>query len=805
MLVIAAPSLWAYWVQDGVRLCTPASSQNFPVGISDGAGGAIFVWETSVGQDIYAQRVSASGAVLWALGGVPVCISADSQIWPFLVSDGAGGVIVTWLDRRSGTFDIYAQRINALGSVQWTANGVAICTESHAQDGARIASDGAGGAIIFWRDARGVDADIYAQRVNASGAAQWTANGLAVCAAGGEQSVHACASDGAGGAIVTWLDYRNALQKVYAQRINGSGSALWAANGIAVCPTGGTQSGITILPDDAGGAILAWHDVRGANRGIYTQRLNASGALQWTSDGVALVVQTTSQTNKTMCSDGANGAIVAWMDLRGGVYDIYAQRINASGATQWTANGLAVCTAGGEQWSPQLAPDGAGGAFIFWGDGRGTTYDVYGQRVNASGTAQWAANGVTVCTAADDQQCSAAVATGDGGAIVGFGDWRNVDYMTGYAQVVNSKGQAGYDAPAIASVADVRHDQGGWVRVTIARSLLDNVNEPDNPVATYNVWRRVDYHALLAAARGSNGPTAPRLDGASLDALSGWPIKEQGGRRFVSSKDLAAAVSMPPGTWELIGSFAACQFSQYLYYASTAADSTPGGIPYAVYCVTAHTTKPSVWFASAADSGYSVDNLAPGMPGGLMASQLATPPGLAMLWSDNTENDLAHYALYRGSSETFVPGPGNRLATPTEARWFDGTWTWHGHYYYKLSALDIHGNESGFTLLRPDDVAGTETPKTPEASYLAQNFPNPFNPMTRIDFGMSAPGTVSLRIYDAAGRLVRALAEGPRPAGRYHEAWDGKDGRGASVSSGVYFYRLDAGSFTQTRKMLLVR
>jgi flagellar hook assembly protein FlgD len=77
--------------------------------------------------------------------------------------------------------------------------------------------------------------------------------------------------------------------------------------------------------------------------------------------------------------------------------------------------------------------------------------------------------------------------------------------------------------------------------------------------------------------------------------------------------------------------------------------------------------------------------------------------------------------------------------------------------------------------------------------------------MTRIAFGLSAPGHVSLRIYDVAGRLVRMLAEGNRPAANYAEVWDGKDATGRTVASGIYFCRLDAGSFSQTRKMILLR
>jgi hypothetical protein len=145
------------------------------------------------------------------------------------------------------------------------------------------------------------------------------------------------------------------------------------------------------------------------------------------------------------------------------------------------------------------------------------------------------------------------------------------------------------------------------------------------------------------------------------------------------------------------------------------------------------------------------------------------------------------------------------VATPLAPEYFDSAWRWNSGYYYKVSAIDIHGNESGFALLTPDGVTGTDTPKAPDATYLSQNYPNPFNPTTSIAFGLSAPAHVSLRIYDAAGRLVRVLVAGSRPAGTYSELWDGRDSSGHAVASGIYFYRLNAGAFESTKKMILLR
>jgi len=88
---------------------------------------------------------------------------------------------------------------------------------------------------------------------------------------------------------------------------------------------------------------------------------------------------------------------------------------------------------------------------------------------------------------------------------------------------------------------------------------------------------------------------------------------------------------------------------------------------------------------------------------------------------------------------------------------------------------------------------------------LFQNVPNPFNPETAIDYSLAAVGPVSLQIYDVKGRLVRDLVEGVQSAGRHTATWDGKDGNGRELPTGVYFYRLKTGDFEATKKMLLLK
>ncbi len=93
----------------------------------------------------------------------------------------------------------------------------------------------------------------------------------------------------------------------------------------------------------------------------------------------------------------------------------------------------------------------------------------------------------------------------------------------------------------------------------------------------------------------------------------------------------------------------------------------------------------------------------------------------------------------------------------------------------------------------------------PSSYALEQNYPNPFNPSTVISYQIPEMTNVQIKIYDALGREIRTLIDEIKPAGKYNIAWDGRDNSGNLVSSGVYFYKIVAGNFVQTKKMILMK
>ncbi len=450
LLLLSTLSAWGQWSNDpavNFPVCTATNDQALPVSISDGSNGVILTWRDDrngpSNGNIFAQRFSATGVPLWGVNGIPICTAPNTQTYPAIVSDGAGGAIIAWHDPRNGVFnnDIYAQRVDGNGNVLWTANGVPICAAIDHQSWVLIVTDGASGAIITWLDQRsGSVSEVYAQRISAAGIVQWTADGLPLRTGFPGYAPQRMIPDGAGGAILAWYDpLGTGGPDPYVQRINSSGSLLWGPIGVNVCALGGSQEYMEITTDGANGVIIFWMDQRIFDANLYAQRVNSAGIPQWTANGVLVCGAAENQGSIKLVPDGGGGAILTWDDPRSGTeYDIYAQRVNASGTMQWAPDGVVVSSAPNHQFVPRILPDAGGGSLIAWTDARSGNYDIYAQRLDGTGVALWTANGVAISTAANSQDIIT-VAPAGSGMIVAWEDARgsNLDI---YIQGVSSSG-----------------------------------------------------------------------------------------------------------------------------------------------------------------------------------------------------------------------------------------------------------------------------------------------------------------------------------------------------------------------------
>jgi hypothetical protein len=349
-----------------------------------------------------------------------------------------------------------------------------------------------------------------------------------VCNATGNQYSPAAAADGSGGLLLAWLDerYGAGVTGIFAQRLTAVGALApnWVANGMQVAVNSGVADAPNVIGTPNNGILTVWADQRvsAADPNVYASMLNAQGNEVGHNGGNPLCTQTAAQTGVSLVADGSGGAIVAWADARSGNSDIYAQHVTGSDAVApgWPVDGLLVCGATSYQDQPVLASDGVGGAIVAWRDYRsGVSADLYATRVTSSGAlaAGWDYNGTVVCGAQGEQANPAIVSDGAGGALVSWLDRRiNPGGLPDvYTQRIDGFGKLGNAEPFSAGVRDVPLDQGGHVKVSWTASYLDA--DPVYGITEYRVWRSVPPAAASGATALRRGTTTD----ADLAAATG--------------------------------------------------------------------------------------------------------------------------------------------------------------------------------------------------------------------------------------------------------------------------------------------
>lgn len=186
-----------------------------------------------------------------------------------------------------------------------------------------------------------------------------------------------------------------------------------------------------------------------------------------------------------------------------------------------------------------------------------------------------------------------------------------------------------------------------------------------------------------------------------------------------------------------------------------------------------------------------------------LISYTAGAPQLQWTWPAGS---YSFVSIYAATEADRIPDFGCRIIRTTASSFADAARPgWHYHYW--LATVDPSGKES--PPVGPLDATsvndGSPGSQASHRLILDQNYPNPFNPRTMIRFELTHTAHAVLQVFDVAGRLITTLVDEERPAGMNEVVWQGTDSRGREVATGVYLYRLSAGDFVQTKRMVLLR
>jgi len=320
-------------------------------------------------------------------------------------------------------------------------------------------------------------------------------------------------------------------------------------------------------------------------------------------------------------------------------------------------------------------------------------------------------------------------------------------------------------SPTITSVDDYPRDQGGQLKVDWSSE------NTDGPTDYYTVWTRNNDGTLSTGNAGKNGAQS------TADIGSEWVV--------------ADTVIAEAGK------------SEYSATVPTVGDSSAAGIPWVEVKVKSHMEDKSE--ESSVRQGYSVDNLAPITPAkfdGIFADG-----SVQLSWQANSEPDIAGYTISRALSSRFSDSDDAAQRYTTSDTTYRLKGTDAGEYYYRISAKDVHGNKSDPSqpITIQSTGADNELTTIPDDFELKDNYPNPFNPMTNVRYGIPEQTHVNVTIYDLLGNKINTLVDQRQNAGWYTVQWYGDNALGHQVGTGVYLLRIQAGETTDTQKMVFMK
>lgn len=412
-LVSISGALRAQWSSNpaaNLGVCTHSGDQAVPKLAATGDGKTWMGWfdNTSGSYAVYVQLLDVDGTELLPHDGLLVSNQPQSTSlvdWD-LISDAQGSAVLAFTDTRAGgDLDVYAYRIDQAGQFLWGANGVTLSANADFEANPRLAATSDGNLVCVWsRLPSGSDGSVRMQKLDASGAAQYPANGLGITGAAGEDPGFASVvpADN-GGYVVSWLRDIGTFaspRTIRAQKFDPAGQPLWGASPVDVYD----QTSVPIAhdpilqSDGAGGALFCWHRSLNNVFDCLVQHVSSAGAEVFPHNGVLVSADAgIHELDPSLAWLPASGDMVVCFgkrNLNQSQWGVGAQRISATGQALWGPNGVALQPIDGVEKEFQRCLPFGNGALVFWFDNptmQVLQSRVVAMRLDANGASTWGA------------------------------------------------------------------------------------------------------------------------------------------------------------------------------------------------------------------------------------------------------------------------------------------------------------------------------------------------------------------------------------------------------------------------------
>jgi hypothetical protein len=393
------------WPAAGLPISTHAQSSSLVDWdlLADASDNCVLVFtDTRAGADldVYAYKVSPAGAELWGPDGKTLSANSDFEPAPRVCEASDGDLVFAWARIPSGAVDggIMLQRLAPDGTPRYPAGGLTVVSEA-GKDPAFcdiVASD-AGNVLLVWvRDITSFASQrhVRAQKFSPAGTAVWPVKSVYDVGAGVPIAHQpGLASDGSGGALVWWHRAdASGLFNSLVQHLDAAGTELFAHNGVAVASTPNRNhlNPTLAYPVPGGDIFVFWNEENSLQSqwGLYGQRFNAAGVVQWGAGGLPLMALDTDFKGPPRSVPWKSDALVFTYDeptAQFGKDRALALRVDAAGNQPWGAP-LVISSVPSTKSRLPVAIDCAGVSKVIWEDDRNGTPDVYGQSVRPDGT-----------------------------------------------------------------------------------------------------------------------------------------------------------------------------------------------------------------------------------------------------------------------------------------------------------------------------------------------------------------------------------------------------------------------------------
>lgn len=853
--------------------------QYHPTIASNHKGDLLLAWidAREVNPSIYAQRFSRNGL----LTGKNFRISDDNTFrlkeHPVAAMDSSGNFVIIWLDFRSNYYEIYAQTYTFEGNPLGTNIKVTDFFVPPRQPDVTI--DANGNFVITWLDRRNASWDIYAQRYNFNGVrlgGNFRVN-EDITAPHDAPSISSAAN---GDFVITWLGSLNGTPGIYAQMYTTDGSP----TGTNFKVNNDSINSPDIFPDVSlasnGEFIIVWRDNSNGSH-VYGQRFERNGIRVGNNFKVNDNRLTLGQHSRNKVAiDDSGKFVVVWDRSEPGIFDsnIYAQRYLNDGTPSGNNFQVNDDQSQKQQKTPDIAVDGKGSVTIAWEDNRTHDPDVYIQSYTVEGlllAENIRINDDSLSNAGQQHPAIAVDSTGN--FIITWYDPRNGPadlYAQRYTvegipigvnfKVNQDTGIYEYGLPSMAADAagnftvawlDREHGSDSWEDVYIRRfssegiALGENVriNEFDgkadlkNPpsiamdnegnfVVTWNYRMLGTYHSEIYAQYFSKTgiPLGDNfvVNDDTIEAIQRSPevAMNENGDFVIAWTDTRDndiiniyAQRFASGGISLGSNFKVSEDMEGLsHFFPNVAIKDVGDFVVSWYGSTGQ--EINVFAQVYLNDGSKIGNHFQVNDAAILLDPHRRSPGIAfhqnnqflITWETRFEaSDIL------GQRYTFdgIPIGNNFIMTIENERKQLSTdiKIWNNRIYHTwqdnrtpATGADIWANILDFE--NPLGLTGNAPASFPAASKLSQNFPNPFNASTIIGYELHEKSVVELVVYNLIGQKVKTLLEkSKQPPGVYQLRWDGRNSDGELVTSGLYFYQLKTSSYVKTQKMLMIK